>query len=58
MVWKKYTCVRLNDCLSDYVEINSGIKQSDLISSILYNVYVDELMKVLVKSELGCTLGG
>ena len=28
------------------------------MSPILYNVYVDELMKLLMKSELGCTLGG
>ena len=55
---KKYAYVRLNECYSDYIEINSGIKQGGLMSPILYNVYVDELMKILMKSELGYTLGG
>ena len=55
---KNYACVWLNDCYSDYIEVNSGIKQGGLMSLILYNVYVDELMKILMKSELGCTLGG
>ena len=55
---KNYACVRLNDCYSDYIEINNGIKQGGLISPIFYNVYIDELMKILMKAELGCTLRG
>ena len=50
---KTQVCVRLNDCYFDYTEINSDIKQSGLMSPILYNVYVDELMKILMKSDLG-----
>ena len=55
---KNYAFVRLNDCYSEYREINSGIKHGGLMSPILYNVYVDELKKVQMKSVLDCMLGG
>ena len=51
----------MNDCYSEYIEPNSGIKQGGLMSQISYYVFVDKLkvlMKVQMKSELIYTLGG
>ena len=41
---------------TDYITINGGLKQGGLLSSIFYNLYVDELMKTLMKAKLGCSI--
>jgi hypothetical protein len=51
-------CVRLGGYYTEYVNIYSGIKQGGLLSPVLYNVYVDDLMKNLINEGLGCMIGG
>jgi hypothetical protein len=53
-----HACVRLGNVYTDYIDIKSGIKQGGIMSPILYNVYVDDLMANLLKETLGCTIGG
>ena len=50
-------CVRVGSVYTDFVDIESGIKQGGIMSPIFYNVYVDDLMKKLMKEKLGCTVG-
>ena len=49
-------CVRLGGCLSDYIDIRSGIKQGGLMSPLMYNIYVNDLMKKLKVENLGCNI--
>ena len=42
---------------SDYVSINSGVKQGGILSPLFYNIYVDELMTTLIKADLGYNIG-
>ena len=51
-------CLKLNDHYTDYITIKSGLKQGGLLSPIFYNLYVDELMKTLMKATLGCSING
>jgi hypothetical protein len=55
---KTNACVRLNGVCTDFMDVNSGVKQGGIMSPILYNVYVDDLMNKLLKENLGCTIGG
>ena len=51
-------CVRLNGYLTDYIVINSGVKQGGILSPLFYNIYVDDLMCMLRNANLGCSIGG
>ena len=45
-------CVRLGGYLSDYIDIRRGIKQRSLMSPVLYNIYVNDLIKKLKVENL------
>ena len=49
-------CVLLGVYLSDYFDIGSGIKQGGLTSPVLYNIYVNDLMKKLKVENLRCNI--
>ena len=51
---KSRACVRLGGYLSDYTDIKSSIKQRGLTSPVLYNIYVNDLMKKMKTENLGC----
>ena len=51
-------CVKLSGYPSEYISINSGVKQGGILSPLFYNIYVDELMTTLIKADLGCNNGG
>ena len=48
----------MNYRYTDYITINSGLKQGGLLSPILHNLYVNELMKTLMKAKLECSIYG
>ena len=49
-------CVRLGGYLSDYIDIRSDIKQGGLMSPVLCNIYVNNLMKKLKVENLRCNI--
>ena len=51
-------CVKLDGYCTEFITINSGVKQGGILSPLFYNVYVDNLMKELKHKNLGCTIGG
>ena len=51
-------CVNLSGYYSKYISINSGVKQGGTLSPLLYYIYVDELMTILINADLGCNIGG
>ena len=46
-----------NHNFSDYFTVKNGIRQSDIISPILYTIYADELIKRLQSLNVGCHIG-
>ena len=40
--------------LSQYFELSNGVKQGGVLSSILFNIYIDKLLLELKRSGYGC----
>ena len=44
--------------LSDaYHHIDKGVRQGGILSPLLFNVYIDEMLNHICNLEVGCTLG-
>ena len=52
-----FLCIQWNCVLSDFCNVCCGIRQSGILSPILFNVYVDELISLLKNNKLGCHVG-
>ena len=50
--------VRWGNAYSDEFTVTNGVKQGGVISPILYCVYIDGLISELIKSNVGCFMGG
>ena len=50
--------VRWNDTITNTFSIRKGVKQGGVLSPILMNVYIVELIKMLSEQGLGCHLHG
>ena len=51
-------CVKLDGYCTEFITINSRVKQGGILSPLFYNVFVDDLMKELQHKNFGCTIGG
>ena len=49
-------CVRWGNIYSSTLEVSNGVKQG-VLSPILFNLYIDELLERLKKSGFGCHIG-
>ena len=54
---KQQMRVKWNGTISNTFSTNNGVKQGGVLSSILFNVYLDELI-MLSEQGLGCHLHG
>ena len=54
---KLSSCVQWNGVHSDFFNVFCGIHQGGILSSILFNVYVDELISQLENKNLGFHVG-
>ena len=56
-----YTCqivrIKWGDHLTDSFRVRNGVKQGGVLSPILFNVYIDELLKTLKSTGIGCHIG-
>jgi len=50
-------CVDWNGVRSSVFNIVNGVKQGGVISPVLFCVYVDDLLCMLAKSNVGCYIG-
>jgi len=51
---KLYSCVRWNGVFSDFFKVSCGVRQGGIMSPILFNLYVDDLIELLGDSGYGC----
>ena len=51
-------CVSWSGCLSDEFKVSNGVRQGGILSPFLFNVYVDDLSKLLNTCTTGCMIGG
>ena len=50
--------VMWNSHVSDYFSISNGVKQGGVISPVMFNLYLDNLLISLKQSGLGCHING
>ena len=50
--------VRWNHVFSDKFKVSGGVRQGGVLSPVLFNLYVDELIEQLEDSGNGCSIGG
>ena len=50
--------VMWNSHVSDYFSISNGVKQGGVISLVMFNIYLDNLLISLKQSGLGCQING
>ena len=49
--------VKFNNTLSDYFCVTNGVKQGGVISPTLFTCYIDDMLKRLESSKIGCHCG-
>ena len=54
---KLFSCVRWNGVFSKGFDVTCGVRQGGILSPLLFNVYVDELIDSLEASGCGCHIG-
>ena len=58
-IYKNQQCnVRWCDRYSDCFNVKNGVRQEGVTSGIFFAVYINELLKILRKSGLGCHING
>ena len=50
--------VRCGHCISNSFNVTNGVRQGEVLSPQLFNVYIDGLSDILNKSTIGGSLGG
>ena len=53
----QYCDVRWNGSYSHRFSISNGVRQGSVSSPILFSCYIDRLIKILRKSNIGCRIG-
>ena len=51
------TCVRWGSCFSNFITLKCGVRQGGVLSPYFFAVYIDEIVEVIRRNNVGCTLG-
>ena len=57
MYTRQRMCTTWNGVKSEFFSTDNGVKQGGILSSILFCVYIDELLNRLLSSGIGCHMG-
>ena len=53
---KTVSCVRINDHMTKWFNVESGVKQGDTLSTTLFSLYINDLVKDIKETGLGITI--
>jgi hypothetical protein len=51
------SCIKLNGDLTDWFSVNTGLKQGYIISPLLFNIYINDLMNAVKALNVGIDKG-
>ncbi|CAG2196515.1 unnamed protein product [Mytilus edulis] len=51
------SCIKLNGLLSDWFPVNTGLKQGCIISPLLFNFFINDLIDEVKKLNVGISIG-
>jgi len=51
------SCIKLNGSLTDWFSVNTGLKQGCIISPLLFNIYINELIDAIKALNVGIDIG-
>ncbi len=57
-VYSAKYCVQWGAVILEVSSVNNGVKQGGILSPRYFNVYMEDLSKILIKSKRGCNFGG
>lgn len=52
-----FTCVRWGDSVSNFIKLKCGVRQGGVLSPHFFAVYIDDIIKVIQRSNFGCKIG-
>ena len=50
-------CVQINGAKSEWFDVNMGLKQGCILSPLLFNLYINDLVKTIKSSNIGIPVG-
>lgn len=50
------TCVRWGNAVSSFISLECGVRQGGVLSPFLFAIFIDEIIKEIKKTNLGCRL--
>jgi len=57
MYMHQQSCVSWNGCSSVKFNVSNGVRQGSVLSPILFGFYMEDLIKKVIKSNMGCKIG-
>jgi len=48
------TCVKWRGCFSQFFRLDTGTRQGGVLSPVLFNIYLDDMVSIVNKSGIGC----
>ena len=51
------SCVKWNDCISDEINVQQGVKQGGLLSADLFKLYIEDLLHTFQEMDSGAQIG-
>jgi hypothetical protein len=51
------SCVKWNSMMSHFYQLETGVRQGGVLSLFLFSIFIDDLVKLVNKSNVGCRIG-